>query len=197
MKNWSRNYEQNQKDTLDDPETSGTDCNGSLFGDDAEDLMSTKTEFKVEGLDKIERMMKRLPDRNQKKIRRGALRAGARVVVLAIREEIGMIPDSQLSTSGKDRYKRSIGVETQKSKRYEGGVFVGARYKGVKHIFPEAHLFEHGTKQRVTTSGASRGRIRPNPANRRGWEKARKQAVDDTRRELVDRTIDEADKLLN
>lgn len=156
----------------------------------------SKTAFTVEGLDKIERMMKRLPERNSRKIKRGALRAGSREVVKAIREEIDRIPGDALRSSGKTRYKKSIGTETQKSKRSEAGVFVGARYKGVKHIFPESHLFEFGTAQRTTSTGADRGYIRPQPAIRNGWDFSKTDAVETTRREMVERTIEEVEKLL-
>lgn len=158
--------------------------------------MANGTYFKVEGLAEIERMMKRLPYRNERKIKRGALRAGSREIVKSIREEIDQIPGDALGRSGKTRYKKSIGTETQKNKRSEAGVFVGARYTGAKNIFPESHLFEFGTAERTTSAGASRGRIRPQPAIRTGWDRSKRSAVDVTRIELVERTTDEARKLL-
>lgn len=148
-------------------------------------------------MDKISRFMKRLPYRNQRKIKRGALRAGSREVVTALREEIDRIPETSLSRSGKQRYKKSIGTVTKRSRRSEAGVFIGPRYRGVKNVFPEAHLFEYGTSQRTTRAGHERGRIKPQPALRKGWDKSRNAAVERTTTELVDRTIDEAQKLLN
>ena len=160
-------------------------------------MPNERVKFQVEGLDRIQRMMERLPERNQRKIKRGALRKGSRVVVLAIREEVKKIPSSALSESGKTRYAKSIGTETQKDRRHDAGTFIGARYKGVQNTFPESHLFELGTGERRTKDGQERGRIEPQPAIRRGWEKSRTKAVDTTRTEMVDRTVEEADKLMN
>lgn len=157
--------------------------------------MASAVQMKVEGLKEIERMLRKLPQRNQKKIKRGALRAGADVVRKEIRQAIDQIPNDRLRPSGKERFKKSVGIVTSKSTWWEGKVFVGPRYSGVKHIAPEAHLFEFGTDQRRTKSGESRGAIQPTPFVQPGWERSRRKAVEDTRRELVERTIQEAIKL--
>lgn len=158
-------------------------------------IMGRKTSMTVSGLEDIERLMKVLPRSNARKIKRGALRAGGRPIVKQIREEIDAVPDHRLGKSGKDRFKRSIGVVTSKDRTFEGKVYAGPRYAGVKHTAPDFHLFEFGTDDRKTKDGRDRGRIEATPMVRPGWEKKRVEAVEVTRRELVERTIKEAEKL--
>lgn len=140
-------------------------------------------------------MMKKLPHRNQKKIKRQALRAGSRIIVKEQRKYIDQIPGDRLNESGKDRVKRAVGVVTSKSNMYEGKVFVGPRYGGVKHVAPDAHWYEFGTDDRTTDSGEFRGRMQPTPFVRPSWDSKKREAVEETRRELVERTINEAVKL--
>ncbi len=151
--------------------------------------------MRVEGLSDIEQLLKKLPKANQRKIKRGALRAGSRVVVKAQRENIDRIPNERLGQSGKRRFKKSVGVVTSKSRRHEASVYVGPRYSGVKHIAPDAHLFEFGTEDRFTEAGARRGRIKATPFVRPAWDAEKAEAVDQIRRELLERTLDEAVKL--
>jgi hypothetical protein len=152
--------------------------------------------LKIEGLDRIEKMLNRMPKRVAKKVVRGSLRAGARVVVLAIRDEIDRIPDSVMRPSGRRRFRMSIGTVRKR----EGGqewVEVGARTQGVKNRFPEAPIWEFGKMQtRYTKKGQSRGMIQQTPVHRRGWDRTRFKAVDETTRETVERTIKEMEKLL-
>lgn len=157
--------------------------------------MADFAEMKVDGLDDIEKLMKKLPRSNQKRIKDRALRAGSRDLVLAMREHIDRIPPSRLSESGKRRISKSVGVVRSKTRLFEGKVFVGPRYAGVKHTAPDAHLFEFGTDMRTTESGASRGRIIPTPFVRPAWEAEKVQAVENIRQELVTMTIEEAVKL--
>lgn len=151
--------------------------------------------MQVSGLDEIEKLLKKLPKSNQKRIKDRALRAGSRDLVKEMRLMISKIPPSRIGESGKKRISKSIGVVRSKTSMFEGKVFVGPRYSGVKNVAPDAHLFEFGTDERFTDEGEARGRIIPTPFIRPAWEAKKKQAVDNIRQELVDKTIEEAVKL--
>lgn len=157
--------------------------------------MAEFASMKVSGLKEIEQMMKKLPKRNQKKIKRQALRQGGDVIREEQRKNIDQIPNENLGASGKERFKKSVGIVTSKSRLFESKVYVGPRYANVKHTAPDAHLIEFGTEDRYTKDGAYRGRIEATPFVRPAWEAKKRQAVEDTRRALVERTINEAKKL--
>jgi hypothetical protein len=148
--------------------------------------MSKTMEIDIKGLDKIENMLQHLPTSNAARIRRTALRKGARTLVASMREEVAKIPESSLSTSGKNRYKKSIAVFTKK-----GYAHVGPRKKDM----PEAHFFEFGTAQRTNKAGQNRGAIKPDGSLRRAFERSKVATVDAIAAELVTETIKEAVKL--
>ena len=67
-------------------------------------------------------------------------------------------------------------------------------YVGSSH--PLSHLFEFGTTERYTKSGAYRGYIPPNPFMRQAWDSKKKIALSRLKEELW-RALEKAAKLLN
>lgn len=151
----------------------------------------TRTGFDIVAADfvSLQRKLERMADSSEsKKIRMKALKAGARVVRDGVKEEINKVDETDLRQSGKTRFGKSLSIQQRSNKKDFGEVVVGPAYSGKKYIAPEFHIFEFGTVERVTSSGASRGRIAPLGMFRRGWERKRNEAqaeVANTLKELL------------
>lgn len=147
----------------------------------------SKTGFELNHQDfvTLERKLQRMQDSSQaKKIRNNALKEGARTVRDAVRDEIDRIPDDDLRESGKTRFKKSFTIQQRAKRKDFGEVAVGPAFSGKKYTAPDFHLFEYGTAERITASGASRGRIRPIGMFRKGWKKSRDKAMAEVAQEL-------------
>lgn len=152
--------------------------------------------MKIEGLDKVERMLKRLPRRNQRKIKITAAAKGARVISNRIKQNVRAIPEATLTASGRERFAKSIAVRKTIKTETNSWVQIGPRYRGGKNQFPEAHLFEFGTTMRSKKKGGSTGRIAPTGVIRKAWDETKRQAVQSASEHLLSETLKEAEKLL-
>ena len=124
----------------------------------------------VTGLAQLDRKLKRLADRDARKVKRKAMGKGQAVLVKAIKAEI---PADQKSI------KKSIGRRYKKSRRsgeMEAKVGANVGKKKGKQV-PQAHLVLAGTKERAHQSGKSTGRVEASEAVPRGYQSSKGTAM--------------------
>ena len=89
--------------------------------------------FKVEGLDALDRAVRKLPKNVQKRVLKGALRAGGRVIAKDAKQRVP-------KKSGE--LKKSISVQAGKNQQDGATVFVATRPKAFY-----SHMIEFGTSK--------------------------------------------------
>lgn len=119
----------------------------------------------------IERMLVGLSDKAADRVSVAALSAGLVVVRREIRKAapVGKTGNLKRSIRTRNEKNKHTGVRTAKA-----GVNVGKQRESTVRA-PHSHLVALGTTDRVTTSGASRGRMPANDFVRRGTAAAQGQ----------------------
>lgn len=115
-------------------------------------------QISITGDKALDRKLRAMPGKVQRKLGSAALRAGARTVAKAVKTEY---PVKSL--------RKTIGTKHKTGKYTLAGVTQG---KGVRH----ANLYVRGTKPRYTKSGRYSGEMPENPTVDRGYAKSKDAA---------------------
>lgn len=160
----------------------------------------------IQGLEQLQRKMKDLPVRVQKKISRKALSRGGTVLVKAIRSET---PKGKTKAAAKEIGKKIKTVNGQAVMKVGAGL--GSKTKKSKQSEPHSHLLILGTQPRYTgqrswkTKGgrttrktgnkkAFRGQMKPDPIVKRGAAKGSQAAAAEVKRVMAEEIAKEAAK---
>ncbi len=146
--------------------------------------------FKIHGLKETMAALEQLPTVSMKKtVVRNALKKAALPIKEAAQANAQTLPMRA------ERLAESIKVGTSLKKSQRGRVDRSrvTVYVGSSHPF--SHLFEFGTAERFTKSGAYRGFIPPMPFMRQAWDSNKKVALNRLREELW-KALEKAAKML-
>ena len=151
--------------------------------------------FEIHGLKETMAAFEQLPTLSMKK----------RIVANALKKSA--LPIQEAAQANLDTFGVNfsvVGAKLKKSIKISSGLKRSQRgrvdrsrvteYVGSSH--PLAHLFEFGTAERYTKSGAYRGYIPPMPFLRQAWDSKKKIALDRIGEEMW-RALEKAAKLLN
>ena len=153
--------------------------------------MSSMIKFKMTGLAELDKAVKTLPEKIQKRVLVGALRAGGRVIAKQAKARVPI---------KFGRLKKNIAVIAGKFERGTAIVYV--------HTKPKAwysHMIEFGTKPHAvakksnTSSGKQTGKMHPggkaHPYMRPAFDTTHKEVLDAIGQKLADGIIKEVAKL--
>jgi len=152
------------------------------------------TEKIVEGARALEATLKGLRDSVRKRIMRSAVNRALTIVGREVRKDVpkAITPGHNMNR----RVKKSIGVRRLKSKldkeAGKTGLRVGNRRNAT--IAPHAHFIPLGTQERITKSGASRGRVRPRGFVPQAASRAEPKAIEEMRKTFKKKVEREAEK---
>ena len=128
--------------------------------------------FELHGLKELMDAMEQLPTMSMKKgVVRNALKKAALPVKEAAKANAQSLPFDNKAIV--DSIK--VGTSLKKSQRGRQDRSRVTVYVGSSH--PLAHLFEFGTAERFTKTGAARGHISPQPFLRTAWDANKKIAL--------------------
>jgi len=153
--------------------------------------MATKPfSFELVGLKETMDALEKLPTLSMKKtVVRNALKKSALPIKEAAQANAQRLPfDSE-----KIADSMKVSTSLKKSQRGRADRSRVTVYVGSSH--PLSHLFEFGTAERYTKSGAYRGYIPPNPFMRQAWDSKKNIALSRLKEELW-RALEKAAKLL-
>ena len=146
--------------------------------------------FELVGLKELMDAMEQLPTMSMKKgVVRNALKKAALPVKEAAKANAQSLPFDNKAIV--DSIK--VGTSLKKSQRGRQDRSRVTVYVGSSH--PLAHLFEFGTAERFTKTGAARGYIPPMPFLRQAWDPNKKIALDRIGEEMW-KAIEKSAKLL-
>ena len=147
--------------------------------------------FEIVGLKECMDALSELPTLSMKKtVVRNALKKSAIPIRDRAKENAQKLSFDSESIAESIKISRSL----KKSQRGRADRSRVSMYIGSTH--PLAHLFEFGTAERVTKSGAYRGYIPPNPFMRQAWESKKKSALDRLGEELW-KALEKSAKMLH
>ena len=128
--------------------------------------------FELHGLKELMDAMDELPTMSMKKgVVRNALKKAALPIKEAAKANAQSLPFDNKAIV--DSIK--VGTSLKKSQRGRQDRSRVTVYVGSSH--PLSHLFEFGTSERFTKSGAARGHISPHPFMRTAWDANKKIAL--------------------
>ena len=146
--------------------------------------------FELVGLKELMDAMEQLPTMSMKKgVVRNALKKAALPVKEAAKANAQSLPFDNKAIV--DSIK--VGTSLKKSQRGRQDRSRVTVYVGSSH--PLSHLFEFGTAERFTKTGAARGHISPHPFLRTAWDANKKIALGRIGEELW-KAIEKSAKLL-
>jgi len=146
--------------------------------------------FELVGLKETMDAMEKLPTLSMKKgVVRNALKKAALPVKEAAQSNAQRLPFDSEKIANSMKVSTSL-KKSQRGKQDRSRVTV---YVGSSH--PLSHLFEFGTAERYTKSGAYRGYIPPTPFMRQAWDSKKKIALDRIGEELW-KALEKAAKML-
>jgi len=146
--------------------------------------------FELHGMKELMDAMEQLPTMSMKKgVVRNALKKAALPVKEAAQANAQSLPFDSKSIA--DSIK--VGTSLKKSQRGRQDRSRVTVYVGSSH--PLSHLFEFGTAERFTKTGAARGYIPPMPFLRQAWDSNKKIALSRLKEELW-KAIEKSAKLL-
>ena len=147
--------------------------------------------FELVGLKELMDAMEQLPTMSMKKgVVRNALKKAALPVKEAAKANAQSLPFDNKAIV--DSIK--VGTSLKKSQRGRQDRSRVTVYVGSSH--PLSHLFEFGTSERFTKTGAARGHISPHPFMRTAWDANKKIALGRIGEEMWKAILKSA-KLLN
>ena len=148
----------------------------------------------IEGANALEATLSGVRDSVRKRIMRNSVNRALTIVAREVRKSV-----PRATTPGHSmtkRVKKSIGIRRLKSKldteAGKTGLRVGNRRNAT--IAPHAHFIPLGTQERITKSGASRGRVRPRGFVPSAAARAEPQAVEEMRKTFKKQVEREAEK---
>jgi len=147
--------------------------------------------FELVGLKELMDAMDELPTMSMKK---GVVRNALKKAALPVKEAAQANAQSLPMRAAKLAESIKVGTSVKKSQRGRVDRSRVTVYVGSSH--PLAHLFEFGTAERFTKSGAARGYIPPMPFLRQAWDSNKKIALSRLKEELW-RALEKSAKLLN
>ena len=147
--------------------------------------------FEIVGLKECMDALSELPTMSMKK---GVVRNALKKAALPVKEAAQANAQSLPMRAAKLAESIKVGTSVKKSQRGRVDRSRVTVYVGSSH--PLAHLFEFGTAERFTKSGAARGYIPPMPFLRQAWDSNKKIALSRLKEELW-RALEKSAKLLN
>jgi len=147
--------------------------------------------FEIVGLKECMDALSELPTMSMKK---GVVRNALKKAALPVKEAAKANAQSLPMRAAKLAESIKVGTSVKKSQRGRVDRSRVTVYVGSSH--PLAHLFEFGTAERFTKSGAARGYIPPMPFLRQAWDSNKKIALSRLKEELW-RALEKSAKLLN
>ena len=147
--------------------------------------------FELHGLKELMDAMEQLPTMSMKK---GVVRNALKKAALPVKEAAQANAQSLPMRAAKLAESIKIGTSVKKSQRGRVDRSRVTVYVGSSH--PLAHLFEFGTAERFTKTGAARGYIPPMPFLRQAWDSNKKIALDRIGEELW-KALEKSAKLLS
>jgi len=128
--------------------------------------------FELHGMKELMDAMEQLPTMSMKKtVVRNALKKAALPIKEAAKANAQSLPFDSKSIAESIK----IGTSVKKSQRGRQDRSRVTVYCGSSH--PLSHLFEFGTAERFTKTGAARGHISPHPFLRTAWDANKKIAL--------------------
>ena len=146
--------------------------------------------FELVGLKELMAAMEELPTISMKK---GVVRSALKKASLPIKEAAQANAQSLPFDSKSIADSIKVGTSLKKSQRGRQDRSRVTVYVGSSH--PLSHLFEFGTAERFTKTGAARGHISPHPFLRTAWDSNKKIALSRLKEELW-KAIEKSAKLL-
>lgn len=142
--------------------------------------MGLSGKIKIEGMDSLERKLKKLPEKIQKNIMRAAIQAGASTLAKRIKAA-APVDTGALRKSIKAKRKRGKPTEVQSD---------------VVTTAPHAHLIEfgHALKKGTGDKQTTIGQVPANPFFRNTLDQSRGDIVREITKKIVDRLASEASK---
>lgn len=129
-------------------------------------------DMRLSGDRALDRKMRKLTDKVQRRITRKAMKAGAKVIAKVAKQRTPRGPTGNL------RRSMSVG-KAVKIKRYPNGTLVAI----IGPIWPtgaHGHWIEYGTQMRETKTGASRGKMTADPFLGPSWRLYNRMALMET-----------------
>ena len=129
--------------------------------------------FELVGMKELMDAMEQLPTMSMKK---GVVRSALKKAALPVKEAAQANAQSLPFDSKSIAESIKIGTSVKKSQRGRQDRSRVTVYCGSSH--PLSHLFEFGTSERFTKTGAARGHISPHPFLRGAWDSNKKVSLD-------------------
>ena len=147
--------------------------------------------FELHGMKELMDAMEQLPTMSMK---RGVVRSALKKAALPVKEAAKANAQSLPFDNKAIVDSIKVGTSLKKSQRGRQDRSRVTVYVGSSH--PLSHLFEFGTSERFTKSGAARGHISPHPFMRTAWDANKKIALGRIGEEMWKAILKSA-KLLN